>query len=99
MNIESETFNARDANPGATLQLFQKYIERIKLLFSLVFRKHDGTPYEPSDTEKKAMLLYRGGDDMRELFEHVGKVLDSDSFDAAVEKITKGLSGKTNKAV
>ena len=74
-------------NPGGTLELFDKYVLHIKLIFELAFRKADGTPYAPSDKEKKAMLLFRGGDDMKDLFEHVGAVTDTDTFDDAVTKI------------
>ena len=67
-----------------------------KLILELAFRKADGTPYEPCDKEKKAMLLFRGGDDMKDLYEHVGADTDIDTFDAAVTKIRKGLQGRTN---
>ena len=85
------TFKAINANPGGTLELFDKYVQCIKLIFELAFWKADGTPYEPSDKEKKAMLLSRGGDDMKGLFEHVGAVTDTDTFNAAVKKIRTGL--------
>ena len=65
-NVDS--FRALDVNPGGTLQHFQAYIERMELLFQLVFRKADGTAYKPSDAEKKAMLLFKGGEDMKTLF-------------------------------
>ena len=65
----------------------------------LVFRKADGSPYSPSDAERKAMLLFKGGDDMQSLFDHVGKVTDSDSFDQAVAKIENALKGRTNSVV
>ena len=71
----------------------------MKLLFELIFRKADGSPYTPLDTEKKAMLLFRGGDDMKNLFDHVGKVVTTDSFDATVTKIQDALKNRTNKVV
>ena len=71
----------------------------MELLFQLVFRKADGTPYKPSDTEKKAMLLFKGGEDMKTLFQHVGKVLDTDTYEQAVIKISDGLSERTNRVV
>ena len=98
-SLSVETFRAVDANPGATLQLFVRYTERIALMFELVFRKADGTAFTPSDREKKAMLLFKGGDDMKNLFQYVGKVDDGDSYDQTVEKIKKGLSDRTNKVV
>ena len=55
MNFDPGLFKSIDANPGGTLELFEKYIERMALIYELAFRKADGTPYEPSDKEKKAM--------------------------------------------
>ena len=57
-NIDS--FRALDANPDRTLQRFQAYTEGMESLFLHVFRKADGTPYKPSDTKKKAVLLFKG---------------------------------------
>ena len=51
-----EPYGANNADPGGTLSKFQTYVDRMKLLFDLVFRKADGSPYKPSDKEKKAML-------------------------------------------
>ena len=87
-NIDS--FRSLDANPSGTLQRFQAYTERMELLFQLVFRKADGTPYKPSDAEKKAMLLFKGGEDMKTLFQHVRKVFDTDTYEEAVKKISDG---------
>ena len=66
LNFDPRTFKSLDANPGGTLELLSKYVDWIKLIFDLAFRKADGT-YTPSDKEKKAMLLFRGGDDMVEM--------------------------------
>ena len=88
MNTNIEPFQTIDANPGGTLQRFNRYIERMKLFFDLVFRKPDGTAYTPTDKEKKSMTVFRGGDDMTNLFEHVGKVQDGDTFEEAILKIT-----------
>ena len=51
--LDVKPFKSVDLNPGATLQQFNKYIEELEPLFELVFRKADGTPYTPSDREKK----------------------------------------------
>ena len=87
MNFDPGLFKSIDANPGGTLELFEKYIERMALIYELAFRKADGTPYEPSDKEKKAMLLFRGGDDMKDLFQHVGGVTDTDTYNQTLKKI------------
>ena len=55
-----EKFQIIDANPGGTLQKFNDYIEQIELLFKLTFRKNDGSAFEPSDDDKKSMLLFKG---------------------------------------
>ena len=71
------TFTTVDADPGSTLKRFDDYL---KLLFTLVFRKADGTAHAPTDAEKKAMTLLKGGKDMHTLFEHVGNVVDADTL-------------------
>ena len=68
-----------DADSGATLKRFDDYIKQMKLLFTLVFRKADGTAYPPTDAEKKAMTLLKGGKYMHTLFEHVGSVAEGEN--------------------
>ena len=92
-------FKALDADPGGTLQRFDDYIEEMKLLFTLTFRKADGTAYAPSEDEKKAMTLLKGGKDMRVLFNHVPNVLATDSFDQAITKVQNKLKERTNTVV
>ena len=98
-SLQIETFRSVEANPGSTLKAFERNVERIKLMNKLVFRQADGKPYEPSDAEKKAMLLFKGGDDMKSLFEYVGKVQDDDTFEVSITKIREGLQKRTNKVV
>ena len=93
------TFSAVDADPGATLKRFDDYIKQMKLLFTLVFRKADGTAYSPTDGEKKAMTLLKGGKDMHTLFDHVGSVTDGETFEEAITKIRAQLTERTNKVV
>ena len=47
-SLTIERFMSVDANPGATLQKFDDYVEQIELLFQLTFRKSDGTSFDPS---------------------------------------------------
>ena len=96
LSLDPGTFKALDANPGGTLELFDKYVQRIKLIFELAFQKADGTSYEPSD--KKAMLFH-SGDDMNDLSEHVGTVTNTDTFHAAVTKIRTCLQVCTNNVM
>ena len=99
LNLDPGTFKALDANPGGILELFNKYADHIKLIFDLAFCEADGTPYQPTDREKKAMLLFRVGDDMKDLFQHVGAVLGEDTFDQTITKISNGLKSRTNSVV
>ena len=71
LSSDPSTFKALDADLGGIVEFFDRYVQRIKLIFELAFQKADGTSYEPSDKEKKAMLPFRGGDDIKDLFEHV----------------------------
>ena len=97
--MNAEVFQALDANPGGTLQKYNDYVERIELLFKLIFHKSDGTAFVPSGGEKKAMLLLKGGKDMKNLFQHVGKVQEADTYADTIKKIKDGLIGRTNQAV
>ena len=99
MNFEPGAFKCLDANPGGTLELFNKYTQRMSFVFEFAFRKSDGKPYEPSDKEKKAMLLFRSGDDMKDLFQHVGAVETKDTYQEALTKIRAGLQNRTNSVV
>ena len=53
----------------------------------------------PTNAEKKAMLLLKGGHDMKNLFQHVGNVSEKDTFGEAATKIENGLQARTNKVV
>ena len=99
MDVTIEQFKSMNANPGGTLQLFNLYVKCIKLMFDLVFMKSVRPQYNPSDKEKKSMFLYMGGEDMRALFEHVGQVVDADTFDQAVDKIQNKIKKCINNVV
>ena len=58
-SLTIELFVSVDTNPGATLQKFDGYVEQIELLFQSMFRKSYGTLFDPSDSDKKVMLLYK----------------------------------------
>ena len=91
-----EAFSSIDADPGGTIKKLDDYIKQMQLLFTLVFRKADGTAYTPTDEEKKAMTLLKGGKDMHTLFDHVGNVVATDSFNEAIKKIRDKLLERTN---
>ena len=46
----------------------------------------------------KAYLKLIGGSEMKNLFEHVGKVVAEDIFDEAITKIKDGMTCQTNQA-
>ena len=99
MNVNIANFKSLDTDPGGTLKRFIEYVDEMELLFQLVFRQADGSAYQPNDNEKKALMLLKGGKDMKTLFNHVGKVNGVDSFQVAIQKIKDGLSERTNKVV
>ena len=45
------------------------------------------------------MLLFRGGDDMINLFPHVGGIVDADSYNETIQKTKDGLHSRTNSIV
>ena len=49
------------------------------------------------DKDMKDIIRLEGGRDMVDLFEHVGKVKDEDTYQAALEKIRKALKGRGNR--
>ena len=97
--LDINKFVSCDTDPGATLKNFNAYIDELSLLFTLIFRKADGTSYEPTDEEKKALMLLKGGADMKNLCKFVGKIGETDSFAVVTKKIRDGLQERTNKVV
>ena len=53
----------------------------------------------PPTKKKKAMLLFRGGEDMKDLFQHVGAVETKDTYHEALTKIRTGVQNRTNSVV
>ena len=92
-------FKAKDADPEATLEIFEDYLENMTRVFMLSRRINPatGAKIEFDDAEKKAMLIVEGGQDMNDLFKHVGKVLPGDTYEAATAKIIQGLKRRGNR--
>ena len=80
INFDPGFFKTIDVNPGMALKLFEKYVNQMPLVQVLAFRKADETSYTPSDQEKKAMLLLGYVDDIKDFFQNVGRVTDTDAF-------------------
>ena len=49
--------------------------------------------------QMEAMTLLKGGKDMHTMFEHIGNVLEEDTFEEAITKIQTRLKERTNKIV
>ena len=86
-------FKAKKKDPERMLGEFKDYIKAVKDM--LVVTGKEGA----TAAVKKAMLRSVGGKDMVSLFDHVGKVEDTDTFDQAVTKIEDAIKAQTNKAM
>ena len=49
--------------------------------------------------KEKAMITLIGGKEMDSLFKHVGKVVEGDKYEEAVEKVRQGITASTNQAM
>ena len=92
-------FTVKDADPEQTLERFERYVKAMQMAFGLNRRINptSGAKMEFDDKDKKDIIRLEGGRDMVDLFKHVGKVNDGDSYDAALEKIRKALKGRGNR--
>ena len=86
-------FKAKKKDPERMLGEFKDYIKAVKDMM-VVTGKEGATA-----SVKKAILRAVGGKDMVSLFDHVGKVVDGDTFDEAVTKIEDAIKAQTNKAM
>ena len=100
-------FIVRDkGDPELLLKEFVKYKENFKefLVVTKSGGKHtaghaavDNVACEGC-TISKACLRLMGGEEMKVLFEHVGKVEEGDTFEGALEKIENGVKKQTNQS-
>ena len=93
-------FRTRDADPEGTLELFERYCESMSRAFRLNRRTNPttGARVEFDDTDKKDIIQLEGGVDMQDLFKHVGKVLDEDTYQQAINKIKDALKKRGNRS-
>ena len=88
------------------LQDFKQYRAKMELFLTAVntVDTHTGDPGERGDTEhkvcnsckqEKAIIVLLGGEEMSELFEHVGVVTDRDSYVGAMDKVEQGIKSLT----
>ena len=92
-------FKSKDAEPEATLELFSDYCENMERVFRLRRRIHPttGARIDFDDAEKKDLIMVEGGEDMQKLFKYTGKVLDTDTYQEAVDKIKAALKKRGNR--
>ena len=57
-----------------------------------------GTPCQACDKAKN-MLLLVGGEEVRILFDHVGRVQDTDSWQESLTKVSQGIKKQTKQEV
>ena len=91
-------FKAKDADPEATLERLEKYLESMDSAFRLNRRVNptDGTRIEFDNRDKLAILRLEGREDMIDLLKHTGKVVDTDTYDEAVAKVKAALKKRGN---
>ena len=91
------------------LQDFKEYRSKMELFFTAAkaVEAHTGDPAGRSTQghavctscrQEKAMVVMLGGEEMNKLFEHVGKVLDEDTYISAMDKVEQGIRQLTNQA-
>ena len=92
-------FTVKVADPEQTLESFELYLEAIQKAFRLNRRVNPatGNKVEFDDQNKKDIIQLEGGHDMVDLFKHVGKVQEGDTYDEAMEKIRRALRGRGNR--
>ena len=92
-------FKGADADPEATLELFGDYLEKIERVFRLSrgFNPVTGLRVDWDSEEKKDMLVVEGDNKVQDLFKYVGKVLQADTYEQAVDKIKNALKRRGNR--
>ena len=92
-------FKVKDADPEQTLERFELYLDAMVKAFRLNRRVNPttGEKVEFDNQDKKDIIQLEGGLDMVDLFKHVGKVQDNDSYDEAMQKIRVALRGRGNR--
>ena len=89
-------------DPEQLLQDFVKYVELMEQFFTAT----NATSAHKADhvqcgacKQAKAMLVLIGGKEVDKLLKHVGLVTDTDTYDAAVQKVKEGLTKQTNQCM
>ena len=92
-------FKVKEADLEQTLERFELYLEAMQKVFRLNRRVNPttGAKVKFYNQDKKDIIQLEGGLDMVGLFKYVGKVLDEDTYDVAMEKIRQALKGRGNR--
>ena len=99
----------KKGNSEQLLMDFISYTKKMQRFFkgSNVVKAHTGAHANATDAahvvcasceQEKALILNCSGDEMERLFEHVGVVLDGDTYNKAIAKIEAGIKKMTNQA-
>ena len=85
-------FRGADADPEATLELFDDYLEKMEKVYRLSrgYNPVTGVKVDWS-SEEKDLLLVEGSNEVNDLFKYVGKVLPGDTYEQAVDKVKAAL--------
>ena len=92
-------FKGSDADPEATLELFEDYLEKMEKVYRLSrgYNPVTGVKVDWSSEEKKDLLLVEGGNEVNDLFKYVGKVLPGDTYQQAMDKVKVALKKRGNR--
>ena len=86
-------FKAKKKDPEKMLADFELYVKAIKNLMVLTDNA------DATDAKKKALMQSVGGPDMIWLWDYMGKVLEGDTYQQAIDKVRVAITGQTNQAV
>ena len=92
-------FKGADANPEATLELLEDYLDKMEKVFRLSrgYNPVTGVKVDWNSEEKKDLLLVEGRDEVNDLFKYVGKVLQEDTYQQPVDKVKVALKKRGNR--
>ena len=99
----------RKGDSEQLLQDFKQYRAELELFLTAAetVDRHMGEPAERGNAghtvctrcqQEKAIIVILGGEEMNELFEHVGVVTDEDSYVRAMDKVEQGIKALNNQS-
>ena len=100
--VETQTFITKKlSDPEQLCQDFTKYVNNVKEF--LIATSADGAHTDNHNncngcTKAKATLRLVGRENMKSLFDHVGSVVEADTFEETITKVSDGIRRQTNQA-